>query len=657
VSTTIVVALLSASPTSAGAGGAQQAGQPAAPVASTSPGSPQPPVMTFPPEGIPLLDAVRVTLRNDPNIRRREADLRQQQGVVEQQAGSFDSQLSTNLGYSYRQQNLTTSTIQSEQTKRDSFRQVYNENLATAAQLKATVSALQQVRNAPPGQAQLNQLAALDPATAASLQVIETLTQSQGSNAQLQQQLLTIRQELVDQTVNQAQAGAQQAADQINKFGTIVADLGPTPTNEFYDNGTLNFTFSRLFRNGITFSPYFTGNMDGTNFVGKPVNGDFGGKGLADLYTFRAGGTGVLPLSRGRGMIAVAGAEQASLITQRAADFDLRHQSAASALATAQAYWALRAAQETVEVANLSLGIQAKLLDQTRALIRASELPQAELARVQASDARARARLQDAQRNEHEARVALATSMGISASDQDATLPRARDAFPPPPDSSLLDDQHVAALFTAAPGARLDVSAAASREEAGGVLVQTAETQLRPQVNLSLGGFYTALNEGSPGNALKTWAGPSGTVALDLQKPFGNNLYRGQLQQAKADNVQRQIATTDLRRQVKLNIVRAARSLADASERVKQAQAAVDFYQKTIDAELQKFRNGESTLIDTILTQDQQTDAMLTLVSARQVMAGLLAQLRYETGTLVTGPEGSIADAAFVTVPVPGGRQ
>ena len=73
---------------------------------------------------------------------------------------------------------------------------------------------------------------------------------------------------------------------------------------------------------------------------------------------------------------------------------------------------------------------QTRLVELTRAAIDAGEQPQVELSRVQASEARARGRLRDAERSLMDARVSLATVLGVAADERDATLPLAADAFP-----------------------------------------------------------------------------------------------------------------------------------------------------------------------------------------------------------------------------------
>ena len=108
-----------------------------------------------------------------------------------------------------------------------------------------------------------------------------------------------------------------------------------------------------------------------------------------------------------------------------------------SALGTINAYWALRAAQDNVEIAQRSVDLQGRVLQLTRQTIAAGNLPAVELARVQASEARSQSALRDTQVAFQQARVRLAIAMGIAVGSDEATLPRARDPFPPPPDADL----------------------------------------------------------------------------------------------------------------------------------------------------------------------------------------------------------------------------
>ena len=78
-------------------------------------------------------------------------------------------------------------------------------------------------------------------------------------------------------------------------------------------------------------------------------------------------------------------------------------------------------------------------------------------------------------------------------------------------------------------------------------------------------------------------------------------------------------------------------SLRKAADEVQQRQASVDFYRQALGNEVEKFKLGQATAVDLILTEEEQTSALLSLVSAKQRYAVLLARLRYELGVLVNG--------------------
>ncbi len=260
----------------------------------------------------------------------------------------------------------------------------------------------------------------------------------------------------------------------------------------------------------------------------------------------------------------------------------------------------------------------------------------------------------------------LAAALGVASSGADATLPTAaKDPFPIAPDAAALQPWVGA---TALPGQRRDVEAAMRREEAAVILQRGAETDLRSRLDLSASLFYTALGEvgdvatedqdenGRPiyrrdgfGEAYDRWVGPSFTLTLDYEKPLGNNSAKGRLAARDAERRTRAIETGDLKRQVRLNVARTASALIETIGRLKQTQAASQYYDQTITAELSRFRAGEATLINTITTEQQATETDLSTIAAQQAVANLLAQLRFESGTLVTNS--TVSAPTLVSLP------
>ncbi len=615
---------------------AQQPQAPPAPVA---------PVMQFPAQGITLEEAVQLTLQHEPGIQRAEADARFRGGVALQQAGLFDVTFSGSFDYSQRFQELTQSAKDEQQKKRDELQGLIDAGpaqIALAQEGRDLIAGIQNGTVAP------EDLTTVSPTLAATLVTLDELIRT--SSPDLAQQFQSTK----DQVLSDALRIADAELDAQKRIFTSAQDelrnIGPAPVDDYFKDAALSMQVSKVFRNGIAIAPFFDGSYSSNGFRGKPHQVRFGGKGLTDLFEFRAGFNVLLPLARGRGADATAAPERAAGIEHDGSLLALEHQRATSVLSTVRAYWALRAAQESATIATESLAFQQQLVTLIQALVNAGDLAGIELSRAQAAEARARADVDDTERRLRDARIALLVTMGIGADSTDASLPRARDAFPqsatPPAQPTTLVDQAL--------DQRQDLGAAAKYQEAGQVLATGARLDLRPILDLNLGTWVTALDEGTVGKALDRWVGPSASVGVAFEKPFGNNSARGQLEQREADATLRTIDQADLARLIQLRVLQTSGTLQQSVTQVEQARAAVDFYQQTVEAELARLRAGDATVLDTIVTQQQQIGARLGLVSAQLELARRLAELRYETGTLVTG--GTFRAQDLVTVPG-GGRQ
>jgi outer membrane protein TolC len=177
--------------------------------------------------------------------------------------------------------------------------------------------------------------------------------------------------------------------------------------------------------------------------------------------------------------------------------------------------------------------------------------------------------------------------------------------------------------------------------ESGLILAEAARLDQRDRFDLALSMSAGALGEGSFSEAVDRWTGPAGAIALTYEKEIGNRTFRGRYDQNASLVRQRDISAGDLERNIRIGVVEALRTLEEAVARLAQAEAAAGYFQESIDAEIEKLRVGASTLIDAVVTEQQRTGADLSLVAARQQVAVLLAQLRFETGTLVEAtPDG-----------------
>ncbi len=623
----MVILIVSSWSHSAAAQGAQS---------SAGQGSPRqqivPAPRVFPTSGITLDAAVQLALELNPDIAIARAELSRAQGAALEQQGLFDTRVWGRLFYEYRQQELTRTIRDQEQERRTDMTDALNAARRDYDRLQELSRLLGIVRAAAPGAPQVNAIGAISPDVASQIKALDVLIAGQ-ANASVRTQLRTIRDEFIDRTIADASEGAARAIDGFQEGEDRLRRLGTTPNDEVIYNGGFEFNVSRLLRAGLNFTPFMNGRVDGDNYKGKRHEEDDGGKGIDDLYTFRAGLTTEVPLGRGRGASATAAFERASARESEAARFDLQFRLSSVVNDTVASYWELRGAMGSRDAIAAQVERQVRLVELTQAAIKAGEQPQVELARVQASEARARGRLRDAERILMDARVSLATVLGVAADERDTTLPLAADPFPEVPPDAPLDTP--TALASAAASARADQQAAEQRQLAGEALETGARADMRPKLDLRNSIWFTGLAERSAGDALDRWVGPSTDLQLEFERPFGNNEARGRHAQRQAEARQRQIDAGRSAREIGLNVLGVAESVALARARVTHARDAVAAYEQTGTAEVERFRAGESTLIDVILTEAQQTDALLALVAAEQELNTLIARLRFESGTLI----------------------
>lgn len=605
----------------------------------------EPTSMRFAEGGVSLAEALQVTLANDPQIKLQAASASFREGVFRQSRGAFDFGVTGDLFGEYREQELRDTRKEKEDENRQKLRDGVEEGSKFEEQARLLQRTLRDALAGPPGQENVS-----DPTVQAQMVLIRTLI-ADIDDPQARDELSRLRRQILEETLAPIQEELDKNIELLERSRDQLSKMGDVPEAETFKRVSFLLNLNKRFRMGFLVNPFTEARLDGTNFKDKLIDTDFGGKGIEDLYTFKAGLGLTVPLLRGLGFGSLAAAEKSAASEHQAAQLTVKHQSSVSALRTARAYWDLRAAQDGLGVAERSAALQDRIVELTQRLINGGEMPGADITRVQASQLRAKARVEDSQRRVHEARVALALAMGITVTEDAATLPMVRDPFPAPPEGALPNDAEAAVLANGAPARREDLKASMVREQAAQHLVRGARNDLRPKVDFTGRGWYTSLGEIKISDSYDRWIGPSFSGQLTLEVPLGNNVFRGRLLQREADYRTRRITSADLDRQIKLNVIRSAGALREAATRVELAHQAVGFAKKTIESEIEKFQAGDATLLDTILTEDQQTDALLTLVTAQQEYANLLAQLRFESGSLVAADGASVRPEVLISVP------
>jgi outer membrane protein TolC len=658
---------------------------------SATPGVVEPPIFQYGEGRITLLESVRLALEHDPKLLLSRTDVRLRQGVEQELRGAFDWLLSGSLEYNHQKSELRDSTKKAELDKRRKARLQETQVCGERDRQQQLVTELQAAQGDTSSRDQIPSDFSLDQ----QLDLLDSLIETAGSNPTLQQDLTNQRNSFIAKEILVRQRDVIPnlviACDDAHQS---VIRLGEAPDFEVADQGKFDLRLQKLFRSGITLTPFINSTYDHQQFDGKkngpdedvfvvsqdPATGavtrrllcevvegkqpgqpcdipitrtiEFGGKQIDDVYSASVGFELNLPLLRGRGAANTGSGERAARADYEAAAANARHAASESAVRAATAYWTLYGAQQRVAVLEHSVELQTRIADLTKALVDGDELPKTELVRSQAGAANSRAQLESARQQLSQARIELAKSIGIAV-ESEANAPLADGPFPsvPAPDSvNALGDVGV---VRAATDARIDVAAAKKSVEARRIATEGARLDSRAKLDMGVSLFSKALGEKSYSNAVDRWADPSGKFSLKYEHPLGNNERLGRWMQQQAQLAQQEIKTGDLERNVGLNVVLALRSLADAASRYAQADAAAKLFDETVAAELEKLRLGDSTLIDTILTEQQTTQAKLALIAAQQDVAILLARLRFETGTILAplGEAFEIKDELMTTLP------
>lgn len=364
------------------------------------------------------------------------------------------------------------------------------------------------------------------------------------------------------------------------------------------------------------------------------------------------------PLLRGRGREAVTAAERAAERGVAASRLDLRHTVSLRLRAVIFQYWTVAAAAQDLEVLRITEASSRDLLATTRRLIAADLTPAAEIVQLEADVAASEASRIGAEQALFAARQDLGREIGLEPW-QIRALPLPADPLPEF-ESETLSREAEEELSRQALARRADLGAARERLAESEALLAAAEDALRPRLDLLVTPSYSGLVEGdSAGDFFSPLArdvpGLSTRVSLSLAWPIGNRAAHGALIQADAARQQSALVVELTAKEIGAEVPVALDAVWRSAQRLDRAVAAVGLFERTLENEEKKLRAGSSTLIDVINQRDRLTAARRNRVAAQLALALALAELRFQTGTLIggAGEVGSVSIDDLTTVPGP----
>ncbi|MCS0583571.1 TolC family protein [Massilia pinisoli] len=401
-----------------------------------------------------------------------------------------------------------------------------------------------------------------------------------------------------------------------------------TQTRQFasgYEVGVI-----RQLRNGMTF---------GSSLVAAATQDTSPGAFPGQKNTVKLNVSLTLPLLRGSGTENVTGQESSSELNALASGYMVRDRVAQTVRDVAVAYWTYRSRIQLEKVAADAEEQSRTLLASTQKLVDNAEKPRADLVLLNADYADKVIDRKAATLNRTEAKNSLGRILGLDAVAI-AQLTLAQDVLPLPQVLRAISPAQVQALGERALRRRSDVSAVELQTEAAIKLLAVAKNNLKPRMDLQLNAGYGKASEGGshfgfisiPG---RTQTGPSVSAVLNFQFPIENRSASGALLQSVATVEQLRTKRRDLQIAVVNNVEAAVAAVTSSAERIQIAKDGLTSYQKAIEHEVIKQRNGFSTLIDVINVESRYVNARINYLQLELEYAVALVNLNYAAGTLL----------------------
>ena len=432
---------------------------------------------------------------------------------------------------------------------------------------------------------------------------------------------------------------------------TEVDDRTPLSPTSHQEVRTLQSTvgLSQQFRTGLAIEPQ----------VGIVRTEDVtAGSGVANAgtVTFRLR----QPLLRGRGRAATAAGELSAQRELAAAGLDVRHLTAQRLVTVVSQYWTVEATARNLDVLRASEASSRALLENTRKLIAADQVPAAEVVQLEANLAAKESARLGGERQLFAARQELGRQIGLDGAEI-ARLPLPADPFPAlPPEAVPPVTTGVAAgpFVALALRQRADLRAARERQAETEILRRAAENALLPQLDLLVSPGYSGLAAGADPASFfsplyRNVPGASASVALSLAWPLFNRRARGELLQIDASLRQNALAVDLIAKAIGANVPADLDAVGRDARQLDKAREAERLFERAVVNEEKKLRAGTSTLLDVINQRDRLTAAQQTVVSAQLALAISLLQLRFDTGTLIgeEGETGTVQVSRLTTLP------
>jgi outer membrane protein TolC len=469
---------------------------------------------------------------------------------------------------------------------------------------------------------------------------------------------------LARETVRQYEGAFQQASgafDNTFTFGQSVSRTSTTyvsndptvPNNYSIDTTQSSLSSSWLLRTGQTLTPQIG--------LVRSAYADWLGLGTQNTGSVTFGIT--QPLLRGRGRAGVTAAERSAELTLQSNALTLRHTISERIRNAAIAYFNFVAARENLDAKVRAEDNARATLDATRKLAEAGEQARADVVPTEADFLDKRAARVQAEQALSKARFDLGTTIGLPQ-DETRRLPLPAQSLPKIDLPSLPGPAVTERYVREALDRRLDRKAREAARKASEALLDGSRDAMRPKADLQLSAGYQGFTSGWGFKEYFTPLKPDGapltfSASFSVLLPTKNTAARGAFVAQEAIVRQNQVLVDELSVQVGGNV---ASVLADLRRDVLQhesAARAAELYAVALANDQVRLKRGVTTVSNVILTRNYAVAAILNELTIRLNIIRSLVDLRFETGTILSGVDDteSVDIEHIIGIPFPAEAQ
>ena len=347
-----------------------------------------------------------------------------------------------------------------------------------------------------------------------------------------------------------------------------------------------------------------------------------------------------VPLLKGYGEKVNTAGEMAAKKQVDVSVCKLHHMISERILNTVLAYWEyLSTNRSLIQTINSEKRAQ-RIVKQTKTYIKAGNRPESDLTQTLANLSDKKIQRIAAEQVLFTRKQNLGNSMGFDFM-QSQNISAPSDSFLQI-DKKIVDKIYssTSQIIKKALNNRSDYLKLTEQERRKKLLVKAAKNNTLPQINLNMGAGYTGLDEGDEvdcaGNAFSNnIKGLNYTVSLTFNHFIENSTAKSILFQKKSELKQIEILKQGLRKKISIEILIAIDRLKNSLKSLSTAEESVTYYKSTLNNEVKKFKLGTATLFDLIQSEEKLTNSTLKLIEAKRNYAIAMAQLKYQTGSIV----------------------